>query len=1287
MSSQNPRFLTIEITANSAAPELLEGLEAWRRLGLLSDAQIKQLSRQYLSCPLPLVTPVATVPPVAQNRSESSKSGDFYFPVPPETSATRSERESVSPTQQPSRVTRILQSLMAELSVRWLLFLGVFMVVVSSGLLAATQWEKFPAFGQYGVLLAYTLIFWVVSFWAGKQSNLQLTAQTLQAVTLCLVPVNFWAMDGFRLWGNVWEWLTVAIASVTLTTITVLILKTQRYHPDYLGIINYLGLSYLLWGWGFKGYPLVAVYVGIVGTSLATFYSYSKLPQSESSESPVISSRRATTAIIYGIAVLLIRAILLTKPPVEIAELGLAIGICGWLLAWLSHQRANPLTSNPPFSQVNWELIGGVLLVGGWLVSVDKFPGQALAVSGIGLWFFNDRLKRFWLKADLTAFLLVGLPAIWLFWRVIPFNVQQTLIVSATKITNSQDYPFALLGVVLFPYLIFMMGVTDWLYRREKGELVEVGEALSLIFGLILTSIALVSPLLRSINLLASTITLAVVTQRRSRLTLVYLTHVFALLTITSAIYYFWPNLDVNVWITVFQGLMLAELAFSITNLPNAPLQLWQRSSGDLGLCLAALSYAICLNNVTSNSTVGLLWLSTPVALTGVAAKTEIPRRRLAAWLSLSANIMAPILFFSVTEARLFSLGLATILMFVNTRYLQYLIAAAITIGFGLSFFAELLWDGVLGFPKYSISYWFIAWAIMLNILWLVRSWLNRKNTDLARIYSKAIDGWCLAICSFQLFLLTCHSFIIYAGFFQPSVEVLIAIVLTFGAIVYRSWRQYNNLTIYALAWSLELLTAEILGFVGRSAINLSIANIAFGLLSQLLGDWWRRRFRVANFPVSLNIIPLVYAMLGGVLRWGSFTSWTGLNSMAISLIAVAVGRRKQEFKPLLYLGLFGVSASAYELLFYQFTLSSSGGIGDGLIAMAALGTTIMYVYRLLFPWLLQYLQITATELKLVAHLHWIWSSCLLILTMLNPIQNGQFVGLGVGLFLVRYAILQGRNNPNLKMAETWVYLGLLQAAGIGFYLQYTPAAMLFSDSLKPFQAAIACVVAYFLYILPWSNWGWPKRPWLLAAIVCPLVIVLQTQTVIHPLTLLIVAGFYIVIAWLNRQVRFTYISAVLIDTMLWRLFTSFRLTSSLWYVIPLGLSLLYIAQIDPTLKLPEQRQNRHYLRCLGVGVICLVSLVTEQSTGLASGILSIVAIFAGLALRTRSFLYIGTVVFLINAFNQLVILNFRYAFLKWLIGLLVGITFIWVAANFETRREQLTSLIRNWLTELQNWE
>lgn len=255
MPSQSERSLRIEVTVNASQPELLEGLDVWLHMGLISDAQVKRLGQVYLTCLLPHSAIATPEPEHSKPAPVPSQPRDFKPPV------------GVAPRQSP--LSRMWQSLIDELSVRWLLFLGVFLVVVSSGVLAATQWEKFPAVGQYSVLWAYTLIFWFGSVWAGKQRTLQLTAQTLRLVTLLLVPVNFWAMDSFGLWRHPWEWLVVAIAAFTLTANAVLH-PEMRSHPSRItsDSLLLLLLSYLHWGWHLLGFPLVAVYIGMVGTAI-----------------------------------------------------------------------------------------------------------------------------------------------------------------------------------------------------------------------------------------------------------------------------------------------------------------------------------------------------------------------------------------------------------------------------------------------------------------------------------------------------------------------------------------------------------------------------------------------------------------------------------------------------------------------------------------------------------------------------------------------------------------------------------------------------------------------------------------------------------------------------------------------------------------------------------------------------------------------------------------------------------------------------------------------------------
>ena len=87
-------LLKVELEVRTSDPRLLEGLEVWLRLGLVSDAWVKQVARSWLCCPLP----------------EPARS-----PAP------------IAPAQQPNRKERSpapLQAITAELSVVWLLLVG-----------------------------------------------------------------------------------------------------------------------------------------------------------------------------------------------------------------------------------------------------------------------------------------------------------------------------------------------------------------------------------------------------------------------------------------------------------------------------------------------------------------------------------------------------------------------------------------------------------------------------------------------------------------------------------------------------------------------------------------------------------------------------------------------------------------------------------------------------------------------------------------------------------------------------------------------------------------------------------------------------------------------------------------------------------------------------------------------------------------------------------------------------------------------------------------------------------
>lgn len=218
--------MTITVNIENSHERLLEGLDVWLRLRLISDAEVKRLCRQHLHCTIP------ALPGAGQ-------------PVTAPTALTRSTRLSHEPLLRATvgRTAQVLQrkkggvalppalfsktSLMAEFSLMWLLFLGVFMVVVSSGVLAVSQWRTVPPEGQYLILLGYTLAFWVASSWTGQRENLRLTARMLKITTLLIIPVNFWMIDGLKLVRSGVGWAEAVFAALVLTAIIIRLLKVS----------------------------------------------------------------------------------------------------------------------------------------------------------------------------------------------------------------------------------------------------------------------------------------------------------------------------------------------------------------------------------------------------------------------------------------------------------------------------------------------------------------------------------------------------------------------------------------------------------------------------------------------------------------------------------------------------------------------------------------------------------------------------------------------------------------------------------------------------------------------------------------------------------------------------------------------------------------------------------------------------------------------------------------------------------------------------------------------------
>ncbi|CAD5971459.1 hypothetical protein [Planktothrix agardhii] len=1251
-------LIRILIQADSSNPRLLEGLEVWLNLGLLSDAQVRQIGELYLSDPLPK----KTVNSGNNQRVLAEK-------ITPKLVVSTSPQPAF---QLPNFATNLVESLKAELSVRWLLFLGLFLVIISSGVLAASQWEKFPATGQYLILFAYTFAFWGASLWGSQQSRFPVTSEALKLVTLLLIPLNFWAMDGLKLWSDSLGLLTIAIAALALTILTVTLYRNQGQFQRR-SLFNHLGLSYLNWGWQIPGFPVIAIYLGIM---ITVFLTIVNPPPTSSTSSPRIDFK---IVVIYLLTLLFGRAIFVVN--VDISQLGLALGIFAGFLY---------ISSSLILHRSSY-----FILLFGWLVTVYIQPWQAFLVSGIGIGIFSHHLLKYWRERDLAAIFGFGLSMVALVGRLIPPELRKTAINVGVEISSSQDSPWALLSLTWFPYLIFMVVITDWIYHRPQRKVAHFGDFLSLLFATFLTCLSLSNPALRSLNLLASTITLAVVISRRQPLKpiVVLATHILGLVTFANLVYWQFPNLALDDWAIILLILMVGEFLLFTVNSPGA--NIIRKDALDLGILLSGISYILFLTNFefsTPHSSI-MAWLITPLGLTYVATQTRESQQKKAVIISIIACGLVQVLNLFNPQINLWSLGLTTVFMVVNTQIIKTLFSSVFTVGLGLAFLFLSVKDLV------TVEGWLIFLSLTIAGLWVLRFMLFRygvTESNIVRLYQRAFDGWAITLLGFELSIITLNSFGVLLYKIPRDFTLISTLIILIAALSFRGFDLANPRKIaksgfspwilYSLAWAIELLIIERLISSNQSLVSFAVANIILGLTTQLFGDWWQRHYQIEKLPNPWQIIPIIYGILAIIFRVQTSANWTGLISLAFALILIGIGRRNIEAKPLVYLGLMGISVSTYEILLYQINAQP---LTEQWIAFATLGTSLMYGYRILSPWLIAYLQIPEPEITIIAHLHWFISSILLGLVISSPINSQLLLTIGTSLLLIRYALFQGRYNSYLYTAETWVYVGLIQTTGLVIYLQNL---LDISNFLIPWSGSLVSILSYFFYILPWNIWGWPVRPWKRAAIILPVITVISSHFILQPeqqltwyLSAIFGTLFYIILAKFTQNIRLTYLSLTLISFTFYNWLGS---TDDIFiFTLPISCSLLYFSQVEPSLKLEQNRDLRHGLRVLGTGILCGTSLGNFQGTGILAGILSLATIFVGLGLKIRAFLYIGTAIFLINIVNQLIILNSIYSFIKWIIVFILGVILIWIAANFETRREQLITLWNNWVAELQTWE
>ncbi|PZV05626.1 MAG: hypothetical protein DCF32_10825 [Leptolyngbya sp.] len=1322
MADDRDPTIRVQLDLSPDQPGLLEGLETWLRLGLITDQQVRDLG-QTLSCdwlpeaatsataeldladavnpflepegvltaeemPSPEVLPAGDAPitdfvpaePAVRPRRERFPQGSLRE-SPRSTPNTRpsSQRQNRATAQRPALTNPWLGRLMSELSVVWLLGLGVFLVVLSSAVLAATQWARFNAAGQYMVLLAYTLVFWAAGLWCRQNPNLQLTAKTLQMITLLLVPLNFWALDGLGVWrgGGV---LVGAIAALLLTFTALQVLRQQNSTP--LEQANALGLAYLHTGWSLAGGPLLAVYAGVLGTAAATVYGQRQQPATPGLRWPMV-------VITAALGLLLARGLTLGES-IQVGQFGLAFGLYGATLVWLGQRRLRPKPEVEPASAPNSQseaaadhpfrggiALGRGLLWWGWLLAITDWLIQVFGIGLLGLALRIQALGKLGKRRDLLIAYGIAVQLGFVGWEMLPLSLRQTILAPLAQWDEFAMGTWPLWGISLFPYVVGMVALADWYRRRDQLKLSRFSDGIALGSNVLLTLISLASGPVLVVNLIASTIAALVVTLRRSSPAQwrIVVTYGLALGSIVVAIGDRWPNLPLGRWVLVMVA--LATVALVLSKVLRA---LWGRTAWLYGVGLSALSYALLWADLldsgwrASTSWVGLV---IPLVL------LLIGRHRASV---LTTGIALPFTL-GLPWTRLVGLGSATALTAVNSTVYRRPGVAFLAVGFALGWVYSSLADWVVGFPRH-LADWGLVTVGLMAVLWMAWRLLpaspEAETPSLPVLYRVACDRWGHILAVSLLTLSTVAVSLYYLDWREPRPLIVAVLAAFLAALLLRYWGTPRPLTIYLAGWGIELLVAGSMIERYPSVVSLAVPTLGLGaialVLSAIVG-----RSRSALAP-PLQTLTLLYAGLALALRAYTATAWTGWLVVVAALLVLEVGRRSQTaLARWLALGL--LSVGWYELVIYQMLQGSGGEAADALLVLAGVAALIMILYRLAAGQLDRILGLPQVELIWAAHLHWFIGS---LLMLGGGVGFGfaeatlGWLGMAIATALVLYALSQGRLGTADSVRQAWVYAGLIELVG-WFALGRSLFPTL--DFLDNWWGVVACAVAVPVYWLPWATWGWPQRPWRVMAVVVPLLIALMTGGFDHIPTLWVLTGFYGWLAWHSGKIRVSYLSVLCAAWAIWVWLENRSIDDSLAWVLPLGLALLYIAQVDPALQRPEGKEQRHWLRLIALAIILLTALLSERWAGLPVGAMALGAIAAGLLLRIRALLYVGTAVFALNALNQLVVLNAAFPFIKWVVGILVGIALIWTAADVERRRDQWLQLTQSWGQDLDDWQ
>lgn len=229
-------------------PAMRQRIEAWVAEGRLSHEQAAPVLRVVLADLQPTVAPV--VQPVAAKSPLPVAPAVVAQPTP-SIQPIKPPQPAVPPRPpEPSRAERAWAGLLALRTRQMLLFLGAFLLVVSSLVLVVFNWNAFPPLFQCGLLVTVCSALWGAGEWLERRWSMHAGAG-LRAVAGVLAPIVGGAITRLLQIAPHPAWLVVSLVCLVLY-----VLAARRTKQQLFGVAASLaGASVVLAACGFISWP------------------------------------------------------------------------------------------------------------------------------------------------------------------------------------------------------------------------------------------------------------------------------------------------------------------------------------------------------------------------------------------------------------------------------------------------------------------------------------------------------------------------------------------------------------------------------------------------------------------------------------------------------------------------------------------------------------------------------------------------------------------------------------------------------------------------------------------------------------------------------------------------------------------------------------------------------------------------------------------------------------------------------------------------------------------------